>query len=189
MAMAPLPDFSQFCSYEPSAIIDGLSKQETYTAPMASRSSSWNRCTCRGRCKGHSLRKQSEAKAEQDLMDLEEDAWPPPYPRSYDQDFRAPLDVPLDHITYTQEAALRRCRIIALNRAMKLCDERSWRAYVLRMCLLRCVDCRYVHILRSALLQFRDAASRLGDKGVPVTVPSRKFLRSITCDPWLHQQG
>ena len=35
------------------------------------------RCTCRGRCRGHAIRRDREKKAEQDLEDAEAAAWPP----------------------------------------------------------------------------------------------------------------
>ena len=76
------------------------------------------------------------------------------------QDFRAPLDVPSDHPTYEQELALRRRRILALNRTMKAREDALWMMYARHARLLCCVDRRHEQSSRLAFRWFIAAVLR-----------------------------
>ena len=124
------------------------------------------RCTCRGRCRGHAIRKEKQKK-EQDLVDEEAEltGWPPPYPRSYEDDFRAHPTVvngfvPPDHPTHEQELVCRRSMIYALNRAMKARDDRLLGQYVARLARHRIRTCMAScsrESVKWGFVRFRDA--------------------------------
>lgn len=125
------------------------------------------RCTCRGRCRGHAIRKEKEKKIEQDLQAEEEvswtfeAAWSARGGRNFDHDFRAPLDVPVDHPTYEQEQMRRRRMIYALNRVMKAREETQLAEYTARQRLLRCLENHASGIARQAFDRFCDAVRAL----------------------------
>ena len=124
------------CFYEEHLPARGFFAVET--ARPAATKVEWNRCTCRGRCRGHAPRTLSEKKAGVDLPPEEEESWQSNYPRPYEEDFRAPLDVPVDHPTYASELELRRRRILALNKQMRRRDEALWLEYMKKERLARC---------------------------------------------------
>ena len=126
------------------------------------------RCTCRGRCRGHAQRPLVERRAEQDLEE-EEAPWPPPYPWPYAEDFRAPLDVPSDHPTYEQEMLRRRAMIHALNRVMKAREETLWKAYATPVALAKCIETRCDALARRALARWLAAASTISAPSSAVT--------------------
>ena len=142
------------------------------------------RCTCRGRCRGHAIRKDKEKKFELDLESAEvapwtahdrgllthytswsfEASWTGGGGRTFDVDFRAPVDVPSEHPTHAQEVVRRRHMIYALNRAMKARDERLLAEYVALLVperLERCLECRFDQLARRGFERFRDAVRAL----------------------------
>lgn len=103
---------------------------------------------------------------EQDLVQEEADAvaWPPPYPRSYDEDFRAHPTVvngfvPSDHPTHEQELIHRRQMIYALNRQLKAREEMLLGEYIARLAHRRlrvCIDSSARETVRRGFDRFRE---------------------------------
>ena len=77
--------------------------------------------------------------------------------RGYEEDFRAPLDVPSDHPTHEQEMMLRRRRILALNRMMKAREDALWQAYAVSTRLLRLLESSHTITARRGFCQFKEA--------------------------------